>query len=39
MSFSCGPATIPSAMMKSRYGKTITISISREMTVSTQPRK
>ena len=37
--FSVFPATTRIAMMKSRNGKTMTISISRETTVSTQPRK
>ena len=36
---SCGPATTRTAMMKSSAGNTITTSISRETTVSTQPRK
>ena len=39
IAFSCGPTTTRRAMMKRRNGKTMTISISREMTVSTQPRK
>jgi hypothetical protein len=37
--FSCSPTVAWIAMMKSRPGNTMIISVRRETTVSTQPRK
>ena len=39
MPFSRGPAVLASAMMKSRIGNAIAISVRRETTVSIQPPK